>query len=128
MTTQLNKKSSVKTIDRVAVELGEDVDWLFEVAIEMEPEDGVIWVFSLDDKYGVMAFTPYGIQCLRDLIREPGDPDFCGPRRMLTLKINSSADKHGEGAWNYRAPAPNSTVLMVRKMISRSRSRDMCLI
>ena len=70
MTTQLNKESSVKTIDRVAVELGEDIDWLLEVAIEMEPEDGVIWVFSLDDKDGVMAFTPYGIECLRDLIRE----------------------------------------------------------
>lgn len=74
MTTQLNKESSVKTIDRVAVELGEDVDWLFEIAIGMEPEDGVIWVFSLDDKDGVMAFTPYGIECLRDLIREQRRP------------------------------------------------------
>ena len=70
MTTQLNKESSIKTIDRVAVELGEDADWLFEVASEMEPEDGVIWVFTLEDKDGVMAFTPYGIECLRDLIRE----------------------------------------------------------
>lgn len=70
MTTQLNKESSVQTIDRVAVELGEDVDWLIEVAIEMEPEDGVIWVFNLEDKDGIMAFTPYGIECLRDLIRE----------------------------------------------------------
>lgn len=74
MTTQLNKESSVKTIDRVAVELGEDVDWLLEIAIEMEPEDGVIWVFSLDDKDGVMAFTPYGIECLRDFIREHRRP------------------------------------------------------
>ena len=74
MTTQLNKESSVKTIDRVAVELGEDVDRLFEMAIEMEPEDGVIWVFSLDDKDGVMAFTPYGIECLRNLIREHRTP------------------------------------------------------
>lgn len=74
MTTQLNKESSVKTIDRVAVELGEDVDWLIDVAIEMEPEDGLIWVLSLDDKDGVMAFTPYGIECLRDLIREHRRP------------------------------------------------------
>ena len=74
MTTQLNKESSVKTLDRVAGELGEDIDWLLEVAIEMEPEDGVIWVFSLDDKDGVMAFTPYGIECLRDLIREHRRP------------------------------------------------------
>ena len=74
MTTQLNKESSVKTIDRVAVELGEDVDWLIDVAIEMEPEDGLIWVLSLDDKDGVMALTPYGIECLRDLIREHRRP------------------------------------------------------
>lgn len=70
MTTQLNKESSVKTIDQVAVEIGEDVDWLLEIANEMEPEDGVIWVFSLDNKDGVMAFTPYGVECLRELIRE----------------------------------------------------------
>jgi hypothetical protein len=74
MTTQLNKESSVKTIDRVAVELGEDVDWIFEIAIEMEPEDGAIWVFSLDHKEGVMAFTPYGIESLRDIIREHRRP------------------------------------------------------
>ena len=74
MTTQLNKESSVKTIDRVAVEIGEDVDWLLEIAIEMEPEDGVIWVFSLDDKDGVIAFTPYGIECLHGLIRERRRP------------------------------------------------------
>lgn len=74
MTTQLNKESTVKTIDRVSVEIGEDVDWLFEVAIEMEPEDGLIWVFSLEDKDGVMAFTPYGVECLRDLISEHRRP------------------------------------------------------
>lgn len=45
-----------------------------EIAIEMEPEDRVIWVFSLDDKDGIMAFTPYGIECLRDLIREHRRP------------------------------------------------------
>jgi hypothetical protein len=34
------------TIDRVAKELGEDFDFLFDVAIEVEPEDVVIWVGS----------------------------------------------------------------------------------
>jgi len=29
---------------------------LFDVAIEMEPEDGVIWVYGPDDE-GEMAFT-----------------------------------------------------------------------
>jgi hypothetical protein len=37
-----NKVSHVRTIDRVAKDLGEDVDFLFDVAMEMETEDGVI--------------------------------------------------------------------------------------
>ena len=41
---QLNKVYSVKTINRVAVELSETVDRIFDLAIGMETEDGVIWV------------------------------------------------------------------------------------
>jgi len=32
------------TISRVAQMLGEDEDWLFDVANEMEPEDGCLWI------------------------------------------------------------------------------------
>ncbi len=46
----VNRVSHVRTIDRVANELGEDVEFLFDVALEMEPEDGVIWVQRLDDE------------------------------------------------------------------------------
>ena len=46
----VNKVSRVRTIDRVAKDLGEDVDFPFDVAIEMEPEDGLIWVLSLGDE------------------------------------------------------------------------------
>jgi hypothetical protein len=46
LTMHVNKVSRVRTIDRVAKELGEDVDFLFDVAIEMEPEDVVILVGS----------------------------------------------------------------------------------
>ncbi len=67
------------------MEIGEDVDWPLEVAIDMEPEDGLIWVFSLHDEDGVMAFTPYGVECLRELIREHRRPQHRGPHRMLTL-------------------------------------------
>ena len=42
----VNKVSRVRTIDRVAKDLGEEVNFLFDVAIEMEPEDGLIWVLS----------------------------------------------------------------------------------
>jgi hypothetical protein len=64
----VNKVSRVRTIDRVAKDLGEDADFLFDVAIEMEPEDGLIWVLSLDDE-SVMAFTDFGVDSLVDLIK-----------------------------------------------------------
>ena len=58
---------SVQTIDRVAAELGETVDRIFDLAIDMETEDGVIWVYGLGDD-SVIAFTPFGIENLRELI------------------------------------------------------------
>ena len=64
----VNEVYHVRTIDRVAKELGEDVDFLFDVAIEMEPEDGLIWVLSLGDE-SVMAFTDFGVDSLVDLIK-----------------------------------------------------------
>jgi predicted membrane GTPase involved in stress response len=64
---QLNKVHSVKTIDRVAAELGETVDRIFDLTIEMETEDGVIWVYGPGDD-SVIAFTPFGIENLCDLI------------------------------------------------------------
>ena len=53
---QLNKMYSVKTIDRVAAELGETVDRIFDLAVDMETEDGVICVYSPGDD-SVIAFT-----------------------------------------------------------------------
>ena len=35
----VNKVHHVKTITRIAWELGENEDWSFDVAIEMEPKD-----------------------------------------------------------------------------------------
>ncbi len=43
MITHINKVHHVTTIARVAEQLGEDEDWLHDVANEMEIEDGVIW-------------------------------------------------------------------------------------
>jgi hypothetical protein len=62
----VNKVSRVRTIDRIAKDLGEDVDFLFDVAIEMEPEDGLIWVLSLGDE---SAFTDDGVDSLVELIK-----------------------------------------------------------
>ena len=64
----VNKVSHVTTINQVAADLGESEDWLFDVAAEMEPEDGLIWVFGIGDD-GVMAFTDFGIENLIELIK-----------------------------------------------------------
>jgi len=64
---QLNKLYSGKTIDRVAAELGETVERIFDLAIDFEPEDGVIWVYEPNDD-SVIAFSPFGIKNLRDII------------------------------------------------------------
>ena len=67
LTMHVNKVDHVTTIDRVAEQLGESVEWLYEVANEMDTEDGVIWVYGLGDD-GVMAFTDFGIENLVELI------------------------------------------------------------
>ena len=64
----VNKVHRVTTIDRVAKELGENEDWLHDIANEMETEDGVIWVYGVGDK-GVLAFTDFGIDNLVDLVK-----------------------------------------------------------
>jgi len=58
--------SSVFTIRRVAKLLGEDEDWLHEISNVM-PEDGACWIYDVDDD-GILAFTPEGINNLRELI------------------------------------------------------------
>ena len=64
----VNKVYRVRTIDRVAKDLGEDVDFLFDVAVEMEPEDGLIWVHGLGDD-SVMALTDDGVDSIVELIK-----------------------------------------------------------
>jgi hypothetical protein len=68
MTTQVNKIHHVITITQVAKDLGEDEDWLRDVANEMEIEDGVIWVYGVGED-GVQAFTDFGIENLIELVR-----------------------------------------------------------
>lgn len=42
MTTHVNKVHHVATITQVAKDIGEDEDWLRDIAIEMEIEDSLI--------------------------------------------------------------------------------------
>lgn len=68
MTTHVNKVHHVTTITQVARDLGEDEDWLRDVANEMEIEDGAIWVYGVGED-GVQAFTDFGIERLIELIQ-----------------------------------------------------------
>ncbi|GJE03635.1 hypothetical protein GMJLKIPL_5592 [Methylobacterium isbiliense] len=49
--------------------LGEDAELLWEVYIDMEPEDGCLWVYGSDEQQ-IPAFTGFGIESLTDFIRE----------------------------------------------------------
>jgi hypothetical protein len=42
-------------------------DWLWELSIDMFPEDGCLRVVGED---GVTAFTEYGIECLKQIIAD----------------------------------------------------------
>ncbi|MBI2714113.1 MAG: hypothetical protein HYX37_06620 [Rhizobiales bacterium] len=64
----VNKVHAVFTIARVAKDLGEDEEWLWDVANGMDTEDGVIWVYGIGDDQ-VIAFTDFGIENLTELIR-----------------------------------------------------------
>jgi hypothetical protein len=72
----VNKVHHVFTIARVAEMLGEDEDWLWDVANEMDQEDGLIWVYGAGEEE-VMAFTDFGIETLQNLIEiYKEDPDL----------------------------------------------------
>jgi hypothetical protein len=63
----VNKVHHVHTITRVAEMLGENEDWLCDVATEMDQEDGLIWVYGPGET-SVMAFTDFGIESLTGLV------------------------------------------------------------
>ena len=61
--------TAVFTITYVAEMLGEDEDWLWELSIDMFPEDGCLRVYGVGED-GVTAFTKYGIECLKQIIAD----------------------------------------------------------
>jgi len=68
----------VYTISRVAQELGEDQEWLAEIAFELEPEDGRVYIWG-DGEDSEIGLTDFGIENLRDLIRECRDQGRAQP-------------------------------------------------
>ena len=59
----------VFTLQRAAQILGRDEDLLWELADQLEPEDGVLWILDIDDKE-ILAFTPRGIETLKEIIKD----------------------------------------------------------
>jgi hypothetical protein len=55
MTTHINKVHHVTTLAKVAKDLGEDEDWLWDMANEVEIEDGVIWVYGVGEDAAAYA-------------------------------------------------------------------------
>ena len=61
--------SAVFTIDHVAKLLGENVEWLHELSVNMFAEDGHLHVFGLGE-VEVAAFTYDGIECQKQMIAD----------------------------------------------------------
>jgi hypothetical protein len=59
--------SYVVTIRRAAELLGEDEELLWDIADDMEPERGCLWIHDINDQQTV-AFTSDGMDYLREMI------------------------------------------------------------
>jgi len=70
MSLQRNKVHHVYTAGLVAKRLGVDADLIDELTLDLEPEDGVIWVYGADDDDGTTAFTDDGVEAVRLLLEE----------------------------------------------------------
>lgn len=67
---QRNKVHHVHTVGRVAKNLGVDEDLIHELTLGLDPEDGVIWVYGVDDDDRTLAFTDEGVEEVRLLLEE----------------------------------------------------------
>jgi hypothetical protein len=59
----------VFTIARVVEILGEDEEWLHDLCLGLDPEDGCLWVLDVGDRE-VLALTEYGIECLKQIMAD----------------------------------------------------------
>ncbi len=67
--------TAVYTLAAVAFMLGVSEEFVHDLSIEMEPEDGCIAVYGSGEDY-TPAFTPDGIDRLRELIAELSQLDL----------------------------------------------------
>jgi hypothetical protein len=57
------------TISRAAKLLGEDEELLWELATDMEPEDGCLWIHDIGEQQTI-AFTNRGLENLQERVSE----------------------------------------------------------
>jgi hypothetical protein len=61
--------SAVFTIARVARMLGETEELLDELADQLDPEDGCLWIYDTDER-ATLGFTMRGVESLKELIAD----------------------------------------------------------
>jgi len=66
------------TIRRAAKILGEDEELLWDMAADMEPEHGHLWIYDTDDQQTVV-FTHDGMEYLRIPTKSPGHSEMMSP-------------------------------------------------
>jgi hypothetical protein len=71
--------SHVFTISHVAALLGKDEDWLFDLSIDVFPEDGCLHVYGVGED-GVTAFTRDGIDNLKQIIEDAREAGTAPPK------------------------------------------------
>lgn len=64
--------SHVFTIRRAAQILGRDEGLLRDLSDQLDPEDGMLWVYDIDEA-NILAFTTDGIDALREIIKDQID-------------------------------------------------------
>jgi hypothetical protein len=57
------------TIRRAAQILGREEDMLWHLSDQLEPEDGMLWIYDIDGAE-ILAFTNDGIEALRKIIKD----------------------------------------------------------
>jgi len=62
----------VFTIRRAAQILGRDEELLWDLSDQLEPEDGVLWIYDTDG-VETRTFTADGIEALREIIKDQID-------------------------------------------------------
>jgi hypothetical protein len=57
------------TLARAAQILDENEQLLWDLAVNMDPEDGCLWIYGTD-QLEMLAFTDRGLECLQELLAE----------------------------------------------------------